>query len=182
MIFRIDRILRSKDIDFRCDHIVNNCNIAWFCSYEKIFRKCEFLRFRRDVVEWLRWSSRRKWISTLRWFVHFRRERLSSIISWRQFLSSSIRVFSSYLHQSASRWRSSWRTKVLILIECIIISKILSCILISTSYNLIYWEMLTQKHHVLLFANEKFDVLTAKMLKNQNSIFRRIVWEIRENS
>ncbi len=107
LIFRIDRILRSKDIDFRCDHIVNNCSIAWFCSYEKISRKCEIFRLRRNVVEWLRWSSRRKWILALRWFVHLRRERLSSIISWRQFLSSSIRIFWSYLHQSTSRWRSS---------------------------------------------------------------------------
>ncbi len=106
LIFRIDRILRSKNIDFRCDHIVNNCSIAWFCSYEKIFRRCEFLRLKRNVVWWLRWSSRRKWISALRWFVHFRRERLSSIISWRQFLSSSIHIFLSYLHQSAFRWRS----------------------------------------------------------------------------
>ncbi len=36
--------------------------------------------------------------------------------------------------------RSSWRAKVLILIECIRTSKILSCILISTSYHLIHWE------------------------------------------
>jgi hypothetical protein len=36
-------------------------------------------------------------------------------------------------------------------------------------------RMLTEKHHVLLFANEEFDVLTAKMLKNQNSIHRRNV-------
>jgi hypothetical protein len=33
-------------------------------------------------------------------------------------------------------------------------------------------RMLTKKHHVLFFANEEFDVFTAKMLKNQNSIFR----------
>jgi hypothetical protein len=26
LTFRIDRILRSKDIDFRCDHIVSNCS------------------------------------------------------------------------------------------------------------------------------------------------------------
>jgi hypothetical protein len=31
-------------------------------------------------------------------------------------------------------------------------------------------RMLTEKHHVLLLANEELDVLTAKMLKNQNSI------------
>jgi hypothetical protein len=36
-------------------------------------------------------------------------------------------------------------------------------------------KMLTEKHHVLLFANEKLDILTAKMLKNQNSIFRWII-------
>jgi hypothetical protein len=33
-------------------------------------------------------------------------------------------------------------------------------------------RMLTEKHHVLLLANEELDVLTAKMLKNQNSILR----------
>ncbi len=54
LILRIDRILRSKDIDFRCDHIVNNYSIAWFCNYEKIFCTCEFRRLRRNVVEWLR--------------------------------------------------------------------------------------------------------------------------------
>jgi hypothetical protein len=32
--------------------------------------------------------------------------------------------------------------------------------------------MLTEKHHVLLLANEELDVFTAKMLKNQNSILR----------
>jgi hypothetical protein len=105
--FRIDRILKSKDIDFRCDHIVSNYNIAWFCSYEKIFRTCEFRRLRRDVVEWLRWSSRRRWISARRWFIRLRRERLFSIILCKQFLSQSILIFSSYLHQSTFRWRSS---------------------------------------------------------------------------
>jgi nitrogen fixation-related uncharacterized protein len=107
LILRIHRILRSKDIDFRCDHIVNNCNIVWFCSYERISRTCEFRRLRRNVVEWLRWSSRRKWISVRRWFVRLRRERLSSVISCKQFLSQSILIFSSYLHQSTSRWRLS---------------------------------------------------------------------------
>ncbi len=38
-------------------------------------------------------------------------------------------------------------------------------------------KMLIKKHHVLLLANEQLDVLTAKMLKNQNSIFR-ITWNI----
>ncbi len=33
-------------------------------------------------------------------------------------------------------------------------------------------RMLTEKHHVLFFANEELDVFIAKMLKNQNSIFR----------
>jgi hypothetical protein len=33
-------------------------------------------------------------------------------------------------------------------------------------------RMLTKKHHVLFLANEELDVFTAKMLKNQNSIFR----------
>jgi hypothetical protein len=33
-------------------------------------------------------------------------------------------------------------------------------------------KMLTEKHHVLFFANEELDVLAAKMLKNQNSILR----------
>jgi hypothetical protein len=33
-------------------------------------------------------------------------------------------------------------------------------------------RMLTEKHHVLLFANKEFDVFAAKMLKNQNSIHR----------
>jgi hypothetical protein len=33
-------------------------------------------------------------------------------------------------------------------------------------------KVLTKKHHVFLFANEELDVLTAKMLKNQNSILR----------
>jgi hypothetical protein len=51
LIFRIDRILKLKNIDFRCDHIVNNCSIAWFCSYEKIFRTCEFRHLRQNVVE-----------------------------------------------------------------------------------------------------------------------------------
>jgi hypothetical protein len=36
--------------------------------------------------------------------------------------------------------RSSWKTKMLILTKCIKISKIFSCTLISTSYNLIHWE------------------------------------------
>jgi hypothetical protein len=36
-------------------------------------------------------------------------------------------------------------------------------------------KMLTEKHHVLLLANEKLDVFIAKMLKNQNSIHRRDV-------
>jgi hypothetical protein len=35
--FRIDRTLRTKNIDFRCDHIVSNYSIAWFLRYEKIF-------------------------------------------------------------------------------------------------------------------------------------------------
>jgi hypothetical protein len=116
LILRIDCILKSKNIDFRCDHIVSNCSIAWFCNYEKIFRTCEFRRFRRNVVEWLRWSFRRKWISAQRWFIHFRRERSSSIISWRQFLSQSILIFSSYLHRLTFQWRSSccdrhWKRK-----------------------------------------------------------------------
>jgi hypothetical protein len=51
LILRIDRILKSKNIDFRCDHIVNNCSIAWFCSYEKISRTCEFRRLRRDHLQ-----------------------------------------------------------------------------------------------------------------------------------
>jgi hypothetical protein len=36
-------------------------------------------------------------------------------------------------------------------------------------------KMLTKKHHVLLLANKKLDVFTAKMLKNQNSILRWII-------
>jgi hypothetical protein len=35
--------------------------------------------------------------------------------------------------------------------------------------------VLTEKHHVFFLANEEFDVLAAKMLKNENSILRRIV-------
>jgi hypothetical protein len=38
--------------------------------------------------------------------------------------------------------------------------------------------MLIETHHVLLFANEELDVFIAKMLKNQNSIRRWIVWSV----
>jgi hypothetical protein len=36
-------------------------------------------------------------------------------------------------------------------------------------------RMLTEKHHVLLLANRELNVLTAKMLKSQNSIHERSV-------
>ncbi len=36
-------------------------------------------------------------------------------------------------------------------------------------------KVLTEKHHVLFFANEEFDVVAAKMLKDENSILRRVV-------
>jgi hypothetical protein len=50
--------------------------------------------------------------------------------------------------------RSLWKTKMLILIECMKISKIFSCILISTSYNLIHWEC-WQKNITFFFLRTK---------------------------
>jgi hypothetical protein len=42
-------------------------------------------------------------------------------------------------------------------------------------------RVLTEKHHVLFLANEELDVLTAKILKNQNSILLWII-DVREFS
>jgi hypothetical protein len=50
--------------------------------------------------------------------------------------------------------RSSWKIKMLILIECIKISKIFNCILISISYNLIHWEC-WQKNITFFFCERR---------------------------
>jgi hypothetical protein len=88
--------------------------------------------------------------------------------------------------------RSSWKAKMLILIECIRISKILSCTLTSTSYNLIHWKC-RQRNITFFFLRTKnlmfslrkcwksktrfFDELSERFANscNRSSFFMRLI-------